>query len=278
MRRIKKIYAAPAKHWVGDGFHVSSLFSHMDEIDKQTSPFLMLDYGIPEYFAPNNGPAHGVGQHPHAGFETVTLALQGEIAHRDSAGHGGVIGTGDAQWMTAGHGIVHEEFHSEAFSQRGGEMEMLQFWVNLPKKFKSTPPAYQSITSEQIPVIELGGGSTARIVAGSLNDVAGPAKTFTPVDLWEIDIPAGQAAEIEAPKTHNLMLVPLRGDVVINGENKAKATELVVFELEDGKINLTAGDQAVKLAVFGGEPINEPVVGYGPFVMNTKEEIIERVS
>ncbi|HRM22328.1 MAG TPA: pirin family protein, partial [Neisseria sp.] len=154
MRTIRKIYNAPAKHWVGNGFYVSPLFSHMGE-DKQTSPFLMFDYAMPHTFAPNNGAPRGVGAHPHSGFETVTIAYQGEVAHRDSTGSGGVIGEGDVQWMTAGAGIVHEEFHAESFGKRGGEFEMAQLWVNLPAKDKKTPARYQHLAKDNITVVPL---------------------------------------------------------------------------------------------------------------------------
>lgn len=276
MRPIQKIYQAPAKHWVGDGFHVSPLFSHMDEVNKQTSPFLMLDYGVPTEFAPNFGAPRGVGAHPHAGFETVTVALQGEVAHRDSSGGGGVICEGDVQWMTAGRGIVHEEFHSKAFSERGGILEELQFWVNLPRAFKNVAPAYQALPKAMIPVVQHD-DATVKVIAGTLDGIEGAARTFSEINLWMVDLPAGGQAEFKIPARHNVMLVALRGQVQVNDEHTVNPTELVTFARTDGIIRLHAPGETVKLALFGGVPIDEPVVGYGPFVMNTRDEIIEKI-
>lgn len=275
MRTIRQIYQAPPKHWVGDGFHVSPLFSHMDEVSKQTSPFLMLDYGVPTEFAPNFGAPRGVGSHPHAGFETVTVALQGEVAHRDSSGGGGIIREGDVQWMTAGRGIVHEEFHSKEFSERGGVLEELQFWVNLPREFKEVAPEYQALPKENIPVVQQG-DAKVNVIAGEVNGTQGAARTFSEINLWTVDLPAQGHAEFDLPANHNVMLVSLRGNVSVNGR-MVKPTELVAFEIESGKIDLQAQDEEVKLALFGGVPIDEPVVGYGPFVMNTREEILEKI-
>lgn len=276
LRNIRKIYSAPSKHWVGDGFHVSPLFSHMGE-DKGTSPFLMLDYALPQHFEPNPGrPPRGVGAHPHAGFETVTIALQGEVAHRDSAGNGGIIGTGDVQWMTAGNGIVHEEFHSESFSKTGGMFEMLQLWVNLPAEHKNTPAAYQGILAADIPVVELNNGQAGvRVIAGGLQDSRGPAHTFTEMNVWEVDIRAYGVVELEIPETHNLLLVALRGDAAVNGD-RVRPTELVTFERSGGNIRLEAYGDGAKLALLSGVPIDEPIAAYGPFVMNTREELIQK--
>lgn len=276
MRAIRQIYQAPAKHWVGNGFHVSPLFSHMDETGKHTSPFLMLDYGVPTEFAPNSGEPRGVGSHPHAGFETVTVALQGEVAHRDSTGGGGVIREGDVQWMTAGRGIVHEEFHSRDFSESGGILEELQFWVNLPRAFKNVAPSYQLLPKEQIPVVRHG-DAQVRLIAGELAGTKGAARTFSEIVLWIIDLPTGGTAEFDLPADHNIMLVGLRGDMRANGQ-AVKPTELVTFEIQSGAIRLEAGSENVKLSLFGGVPIDEPVVGYGPFVMNSREEIIGKIN
>lgn len=277
MRNIRKIYQAPAKHWVGDGFYVSSLFSHMDETDRQTSPFLMLDYGVPTEFSANRGKPRGVGGHPHAGFETVTVALQGEVAHRDSAGGGGIIREGDVQWMTAGQGIVHEEFHSPDFSARGGILEMLQFWINLPRQFKNVAPEYQALPNAGIPVVHRG-DAAVKVIAGELDGVKGAARTFSEINLWIVDLPARGQAEFGLPAEHNIMLVGLHGNIAVKGETVVKPTELVTFERESGAIRLCAQEEDVKLALFGGMPIDEPVVGYGPFMMNTREEIVEKIN
>ncbi|KAE9528321.1 pirin family protein [Testudinibacter aquarius] len=281
MRTINKIYSAPSKHWVGDGFYVSPLFSHMAD-DKFTSPFLMLDYAMPQRFAPNEANPRGVGSHPHAGFETVTIALQGEVEHRDSAGNGGVIGTGDVQWMTAGRGIVHQEFHSERFSREGGVFEMVQLWVNLPAKDKNAAAGYQSIPAAKIPVCELADSESTksagslRVIAGNYDGNKGAAHTFTELNMWEIDLNPNGKTVLTIPAEHNLMLVALRGNALINNDKVARPTELVTFKQEAGEISLQAGDEAVKLLLLSGVPIDEPIAAHGPFVMNTRAELVEK--
>ena len=275
MRTIRKIYNAPAKHWVGNGFYVSPLFSHMGE-DKQTSPFLMFDYAMPHTFAPNNGAPRGVGAHPHSGFETVTIAYQGEVAHRDSTGSGGVIGEGDVQWMTAGAGIVHEEFHAESFGKRGGEFEMAQLCVNLPAKDKKTPARYQHLAKDNITVVPLADDAGhARIIAGRFGNTDGAAETFTELNVWDIVLNSGAGADLDVPASHNLMLVVLRGEVRINGSQSVQASQMATFERESGSVKVEAVGGEAKILLLSGVPIDEPVVGYGPFVMNTEAEIAE---
>ena len=286
MRNVRRIYQANSQHWVGDGFLVQPLFSHMSD-DKQTDPFLMLDYGAPMEFAPNHtGRARGVGQHPHKGFETVTIAYHGEVAHRDSTGGGGVIQEGDVQWMTAGAGIIHEEFHSDAFSERGGLFEMVQLWVNLPAKDKNTPARYQHLAKEQIPVLELpNSAGHVRVIAGEYTGAyadehggaRGPAQTFTEMNVWDMVLHAGASASLILPETHNLSMVVLRGDVTFNGAHTAHAGELVSFETQSGAVELQAGASEVKILLLSGVPIDEPIVGYGPFVMNTQQEIRQAI-
>ena len=282
MRNVRRIYQANSQHWVGDGFLVQPLFSHMGE-NKQTDPFLMLDYGAPMEFAPNHtGRARGVGQHPHKGFETVTIAYHGEVAHRDSTGGGGVIKEGDVQWMTAGAGIIHEEFHSDAFSERGGLFEMVQLWVNLPAKDKNTPARYQHLAKENIPVLELpNSAGHVRVIAGEYADehggARGPAQTFTEMNVWDMVLHAGASASLILPETHNLSMVVLRGDVTFNGAHTAHAGELVSFETQSGAVELQAGASEVKILLLSGVPIDEPIVGYGPFVMNTQQEIRQAI-
>ena len=278
IRHVRRIYQATSQHWVGDGFLVQPLFSHMGE-DKQTDPFLMLDYAAPMEFAPNTAHPHGVGQHPHKGFETVTIAYHGEVAHRDSTGGGGVIKEGDVQWMTAGAGIIHEEFHSEAFSQRGGLFEMVQLWVNLPAKDKNTPARYQHLAKENIPVVTLPNeAGYIRVIAGEYEDARGAAQTFTEMNVWDIVLHANAAASLQLPEHHNLSMVVLRGDVTFNGTQTAHAGELVGFVTEAGTIELQAGSEEVKILLLSGVPIDEPVVGYGPFVMNTQQEIRQAIN
>ncbi len=278
MRNVKQIYRANSQHWVGDGFLVQPLFSHMAD-DRGTNPFLMLDYAAPYEFAPNEARSpRGVGQHPHKGFETVTIAYHGEVAHRDSSGGGGVIHAGDVQWMTAGSGIIHEEFHSENFSKTGGLFEMVQLWVNLPAKDKNTPPRYQHLAKADIPVAELPDeAGHVRLIAGERDGVQGAASTFTEMNVWDIVLHEGKEAVLEVPASHNLSLVILRGNVLINGTDAAKPGELVSFEQGGGEFRLSAGSEEAKVLLLSGVPINEPVVGYGPFVMNTAEEIRQAV-
>jgi redox-sensitive bicupin YhaK (pirin superfamily) len=271
MKKVVSIHRGPPAHWVGNGFHVRSLFSY-DRQPQTLSPFLLLDYGAPEQFAPSSEERRGVGEHPHRGFETVTIAYQGGVEHRDSAGNHGVIGPGDVQWMTAASGIVHEEWHEREFTRRGGTMEMAQLWVNLPAKDKMSAPAYQDIRSSQIPVVDLGGGSRVRVIAGEFRGAKGPARTFTPINVWDAKVPAGARTELDFPEGHTTLLAVLKGKVTINGAESAGPAELVVLDRAGTRITLDAADDATVL-VLNGEPIDEPVVGYGPFVMNTQDEI-----
>ena len=278
MRAVRQIYRANSRHWVGDGFWVQPLFFHMGE-DRGTDPFLMLDYAAPYQFAPNEARSpRGVGQHPHKGFETVTIAYQGEVAHRDSSGGGGVIREGDVQWMTAGSGVIHEEFHSEDFSRRGGMFEMVQLWVNLPAKDKNTPPRYQHLAKEAIPVVQLADeAGYVRVIAGQHEGVQGAATTFTEMNVWDVVIDAGKEAVLTVPDNHSLSMVVLRGQAQFNGQEQAGAGQLVGFTAEGGAVKVAAGEEEVKILLLSGVPIAEPVVGYGPFVMNTEDEIRQAI-
>ncbi len=278
MRQVKQIYGARPTHWVGDGFQVQPLFSHGDgRID--TDPFLMLDYAAPMEFKPNTAHPRGVGQHPHKGFETVTIACQGEVAHRDSSGGGGIIREGDVQWMTAGNGIIHEEFHSPAFSERGGQFEMVQLWVNLPAIHKTTPAGYQHLANAEIPVIDLPDqAGTVRLIAGELDGRAGAAKTFSPINVWEVELQADAETSLSVPENHNLLMVVLRGEVRLNHQQEAKEGNLVTFENGSGSVALEATHgKAAKLLLLSGVPIREPIAAYGPFVMNTDAEIRQAI-
>ena len=279
MRNVKQIYRANSQHWVGDGFLVQPLFSHMGD-DRGTNPFLMLDYAAPYEFSPNEARSpRGVGQHPHKGFETVTIAYHGEVAHRDSSGGGGIIYEGNVQWMTAGSGIIHEEFHSENFSKQGGLFEMVQLWVNLPAKDKNTPPRYQHLAKAGIPVVELPDeAGRLRLIAGEYKGEKGAADTFTEMNVWDIVLNAGKKAVLEIPEAHNLSMVVLRGNVTLNGKEQAGAEQLVGFEKSGGNVHIEAGSEEVKILLLSGVPIDEPIVGYGPFVMNTAEEIRQAIS
>lgn len=271
MKRIIGIYTSPRPHWVGDGFPVRTLFSY-DNLGKHISPFLLLDHAGPAEFSPTEQ-RRGVGQHPHRGFETVTIVYSGEVEHRDSTGAGGVIGPGDVQWMTAGAGIIHEEFHSEAFSRRGGSLEMVQLWVNLPARDKSAPAGYQSILASDIPNVALKGqAGSLRLIAGEFAGQHGPARTFTPMDVWDIRLNSGATTTLDLHAGRNTALVVLRGTVQVNGQERVQTGQLALFEREGEALSLQAEGDAIVL-LLSGEPIDEPIVGHGPFVMNSEAEI-----
>lgn len=273
LKQIQGVYSAPRPHWVGDGFPVRSLFSYGDH-GAQLSPFLLLDYAGPAQFPPAEQP-RGVGVHPHRGFETVTIVYNGEVAHRDSTGAGGLIGPGDVQWMTAASGILHEEFHSPAFTRTGGAMEMVQLWVNLPARSKMEAPGYQNILNAQIPSVDLADGAgRVRVIAGSFEGHQGPARTHTPMDVWDVRLNAGKTVRLPLIKGHTAALVVLAGTVLVNGEAVAREAQLVQFQRDGDALEIEANSDA-KLLFLGGEPIEEPVVGHGPFVMNTREEIVQ---
>ncbi len=269
-KRVLGIEQAPPRHWVGDGFPVRSMFSY--DSAPNLSPFLLLDYGAPAEFPPALAP-RGVGEHPHRGFETVTIAYQGEVEHRDSAGHKGRIGPGDVQWMTAASGIVHEEMHGRAFTENGGTLEMVQLWVNLPAKFKKSPPGYQDVVGSGTPVVPLAGGAgTVRVIAGEFENEKGPARTFTPIELWDMRLRAGKVANLHVPAGQSTALLFLHGGGRVNGSKAVDEEQLVVLDRDGETLSIeTAADSTILL--LSGAPIDEPVVGYGPFVMNTEGEI-----
>ena len=276
MKKVAQVHSAPAKHWVGDGFHVQSMFSYNDT-NKNLDPFLLMDYNPPRHFEGGRTfDFRGVGEHPHRGFETVTIAYQGEVAHADSYGGGGIIGTGDVQWMTAGSGVMHEEFHSEKFSKEGGMFEMVQLWVNLPAKHKMTTPNYQAIKSADIPVVELADNAgSARIIAGEFSQTQGAASTFSPVNLWDVRMHTGKGATFAVPESHNLIVLVLEGEVKFNGAQSARTGELVTFERGGADVHIDASSEA-KLLILTGEPLNEPIVGYGPFLFPIREQVVTR--
>lgn len=274
MKKVIGVYRNQSMHWVGDGFPVKNLFSY-DRLGQAISPFLLLDYAAPYHFDPTTA-QHGVGSHPHRGFETVTVAYQGEVTHKDSAGGGGTIQAGDVQWMTAGSGLVHEEFHSPDFAQHGGLFEMVQLWVNLPAKDKMTEPRYQAITAADIPRIDMDDGAGhIRVIAGEFGGHHGPAQTFSSVNMWDGELKADYETFVHVPVGHNALLVVLKGEVAVNGGQKVLDSSIVMFARDgDPAIQLQAY-QDTQFLVLTGEPLNEPIQGYGPFVMNTKEEIVQ---
>ncbi|SAI30251.1 pirin-like protein [Bordetella ansorpii] len=272
MKRVLGVRSAPGSHWVGDGFPVRSLFSYHGAAE-HLSPFLLLDHAGPAEFEPTQR-RRGVGEHPHRGFETVTIVYDGEVEHRDSAGQGGVIGPGDVQWMTAAGGILHEEFHSQAFARRGGRLEMAQLWVNLPARDKMRPPRYQALLSRDIPQVSLpDGAGTLRVIAGQYESARGPAQTFTAVNVWDARLNQGAQLALPLPGGHNAAVVALSGSLSVGG-TALRSGQVAVLDRDGEGVALSASEDA-KLLVLTGEPIDEPIVGHGPFVMNSQAEIIE---
>jgi len=270
-RSVEAIHRSTTFHWVGNGFYVSTYFPSAKLPSARVSPFVLMDYGPPRAFEPLPRGRRGVGWHPHRGFETVTLAWEGAVAHRDNAGHGGVIGPGDAQWMTAASGILHEEYHDEALARDGGTLHMMQLWVNLPRKDKGAPPGYQGLKADQFPGVALPGGGSARVIAGAFEGARGPARTFTPITMLDLVLPAGAAARVPLPPSYNALAVVARGRASAGGLD-AEAGELLLFANDGDAAVLTASADA-HVILLAGEPIREPIVQHGPFVMNTVEEI-----
>lgn len=269
-KKVLGVYGAASSHWVGDGFPVRTIFPSHGVRD--LSPFLMLDYAGPVRFEPSSRP-RGVGEHPHRGFETVTISYQGSVDHRDSGGNSGTIHPGDVQWMTAASGVVHEEKHGKDFTANGGDFEMVQLWVNLPAAQKMSPPRYQGLASAEIPRVELGPGAYARVIAGKLNGTKGPAKTFTPVNVFDVRLEVGSKGELRLPAGQNSAIVLLRGEVVVNGSSTLKGSAQIAPLSGAGEtVSLEATAESLVL-VLSGEPLNEPVASYGPFVMNTEAEL-----
>lgn len=271
-RSVEAVLAPPAPHMVGDGFRVSNFFPQgYNMAQDRLSPFFLLDYGPPVDFSPREEP-RGVGVHPHRGFETVTIAFKGSVAHHDSAGHSGVINPGDVQWMTAGSGVLHKEYHERSYSRKGGPFHMVQLWVNLPAKHKMEPPRYQPIKATDMAVAQLPDGvSEARVIAGELFGVKGPAKTWSPIVAAVLKVGAGGAAEFQLPAAFNSTLLVVEGGAVVNG-SEAPTDHLVVFRNEGEEVRVSSSEGATIL-VLSGEPLNEPIAAYGPFLMNTYEEL-----
>lgn len=271
MKKLQRIHQSSGMHWVGNGFPVRSVFDY-NGLGRELSPFLLLDYAAPHQF-PAGSEKRGVGGHPHKGFETVTIAYQGELEHRDSSGGGGKIGAGDVQWMTAGSGVVHEEFHSRDFTREGGTLQMAQLWVNLRAQDKKAPARYQTVLKSQIPTVNLpNDAGTVRVIAGEFDGRKGPAKTFTPINLWDVNLRSGKTAELPLPDGHTSTFLVVSGEVTVNGESPAVEGDLAIFHRGGHGISITAKSDA-KLLVMDGEPIAEPIVGHGPFVMNSRAEI-----
>jgi redox-sensitive bicupin YhaK (pirin superfamily) len=275
LKNVVAVRQAPGGHWVGDGFPVRTIFGYDNAA--ATSPFILMDYAGPFHF-PAAGKRRGVGEHPHRGFETVTILYSGEVEHRDSGGGGGKIGPGDVQWMTAGSGVVHEEMHSWEYTKQGGAFEAIQLWVNLPARLKMTAPKYQTLLAGEIPEIALpDDAGRVRVIAGEFGGAKGPADTFTAMNLWNARLRGGHGADFRVPDGQNAAVFVLKGKVTVNGGTQGKDAELVVLDRKGEGFRIDAETDAT-LLILGGEPIDEPVFGYGPFVMNTEAEIRQAIA
>jgi len=275
-RTVERVFRGAPHHWVGDGFHVSNYFPSATETQKRMSPFFLLDYQKPEAFAPTTR-RRGVGTHPHRGFETVTIAYQGRIAHRDSAGNGGVIGPGEVQWMTAGSGILHNEFHEEEFARAGGILHMMQIWVNLPRSHKLTAPKYQALTDQSIATVPLAGEKgVVRVISGAYEDTGGPAETFSPAHMLDLRLEPGAVVRLPTPRDYNTAALVLQGQVTANGSKPVSEGEFILFKNDGDEVVVESLAESIVLFL-SGAPIDEPLVHYGPFVMNSVDEINEAV-
>lgn len=275
VKNIELVLSPPEPHFVGDGFRVHNFIPGGYRADMQRmNPFILLDYGAKFYFPPSDSPM-GVGVHPHRGFETVTIAYKGKVAHHDSTGQSGVIGEGDVQWMTAASGILHKEYHEKEFSEKGGDLQMVQLWVNLPAKYKMSAPKYQSLTNDQINkfVLEDDGG-IVEIIAGEYKGMAGAASTFSPVNLFNVKLNKKSGADFSLPMLYNTAMLVIEGTVTVNKTEEVAADHFVLFQNDGEEFEIHSEDGAIVL-IMSAENINEPIAAHGPFVMNTRQEIME---
>jgi len=276
MKKVLSVHRGGEHHWVGDGFPVRTIF-HYEGLGRELTPFLLLDHAGPADFEATDR-QRGVGWHPHRGFETVTVVYDGGVDHEDSAGNQGSIGPGDVQWMTAGSGVLHKELHGRDYARRGGRFEMLQLWVNLPAKSKMTAPNYQTLLARDVSTVELPReAGMVRVIAGEFEGVKGPARTFTPINLFDLRLRSGHRLQLDLRDGYTAALFVLKGRVIVNGEESADQNELVVFQREGDIVSIEATADATVL-VLNGQPIDEPIAGYGPFVMNTREQIQQAIA
>ena len=277
-RTVEAILPPDNLHFVGDGFRVYGILGRREPLTmKRMSPFSLMDYAPVHYFPPNNGATLGVGSHTHRGIETVTIAYKGKVEHNDSTGAGGVIEEGGIQWMTSGKGILHKEYHEKHFSKKGGDMQMVQLWVNLPAKDKMTEPKYQNIENKDLAKVDLGNGiGSIDIIAGEFENNKGPASSFSPLNLFNLKLNKGKGTSLSFKESHNTGLLIIKGNVTINNSEKAPTNHFVLFENKGKEFTIKAEDEA-EILVLSGEPIDEPIASYGPFVMNTNEEIRQTI-
>ncbi len=272
VKKVEIVVQPRPAHFVGDGFRVHNFIPSGFHLDmKRMDPFIMLDYNSKFNFGPTSTP-RGVGVHPHRGFETVTIAYQGKVEHHDSAGGGGIIGQGDVQWMTAASGVLHKEFHEREWAKEGGIFQMVQLWVNLPAKDKMSTPKYQAISNAEMEIVDLGENGFIEVIAGSYQDQKGPASTFSPVHLMNAKLQAGGKAEFNFPAQFNTGALVIEGKIIVNDEEKVALDHFALFNNEGETFTIEATEESIVL-ILSGEPLNEPIVPHGPFVMNTKEEI-----
>ena len=278
LRSIEAILPPDNLHFVGDGFRVYGILGRKEPLSmKRMSPFLLMDYAPVHYFPPNDGAPRGVGSHPHRGIETVTIAYKGKVEHNDSTGAGGVIEEGGIQWMTSGKGILHKEYHEKNFSKKGGEMQMVQLWVNLPAKDKMTEPKYQNIENKDLAKVDLGNDiGSIDIIAGEFENNKGPASSFTPLNLFNVKLNKGKGTSLNFNESHNTGLLIIKGNVTINNQDRAPTNHFVLFENKGKEFTIKAEDEA-EILILSGEPIEEPIASYGPFVMNTNDEIKQTI-
>jgi redox-sensitive bicupin YhaK (pirin superfamily) len=275
-RTIERVFRGAPEHWVGNGFRVSNYFPSATDFEKRMSPFFLLDYHAPREYSPTTQ-RRGVGTHPHRGFETVTIAYQGAVAHRDSTGAGGVIRPGEVQWMTAGGGILHNEYHEESFARAGGIMHMMQIWVNLPRRYKMTAPKYQGLTTADIPEVGLPDDKgVVRVISGAYEATKGPASTFTPAHMLDLRLRSGAEVHLPTPKDYNTALLVLSGQVKADDSRAVSEGESILFKNDGDEVRVNAVTDAIVLFL-SGEPIEEPLVHYGPFIMNSADEINQAV-
>jgi len=272
-KNIESVFSPAPAHFVGDGFRVHNFIPGKVPMQRM-SPFIMLDYNSKYTFPPSEIPK-GVDVHPHRGFETVTITYKGSVEHNDSSGGGGIISEGDVQWMTAASGVLHKEFHETEWSKTGGEFQMVQLWVNLPSKDKMSNPKYQAISKDQITKVELANDmGTVEIIAGEYKKAKGPATTFSPVHMMNAKLNNQGTAEFSFPANYNTLLLVIEGSVTVNGSQNVNTDHMVLFKNDGEHFIITAQEDSIVL-VLSGEPINEPIASYGPFVMNTQKEILQ---
>lgn len=273
-KNVEMVATPKAPHYVGDGFRVHNFIPSYPRLDMyRMDPFIMLDYNSKFIFEPSDVPK-GVGVHPHRGFETVTIAYKGKVEHHDSSGGGGVIGEGDVQWMTAASGVLHKEYHEKEWSKTGGEFQMVQLWVNLPAQYKMSTPQYQALSNAQMNKVTLPNhGGIVEVIAGAYQGTKGSATTFSPLHLLNARLNKGGTATFTFPETYNTALLVIEGEILINGTEKVKTDNFALFENKGEDFSIEATENAVVL-VLSGEPLNEPIAAHGPFVMNTREELV----